>query len=148
MNDQQTVSDAKKILVVDDNPDILNILKTVLAEKGYRVLTATEGSEAVNIVCNERPDLIVLDLIFPADMTQSCQVWDGFRIMAWLRRMGRAKNVPVIIVSGSDPDEYEERCLAAGAAAFLPKPLDIHKVLATVRASLGEEAESEPSASA
>ena len=64
--------------------------------------------------------------------------WDGFAILRWLRNMSEDKSVPVVIISGTDPEKYKERCLQAGASAFLHKPLNMDELIATVHATLGE----------
>jgi two-component system response regulator MprA len=141
MNAQEAVTSAKKILVVDDHRMILKAMSEELESKGYRVFTATDGSEAISAVRKERPDLILMDIIFPPDVTHGGGVaWDGLVIMQWLRRMDEAKNVPIIIVSGADPTKWKDRMLAAGAAAYFHKPVDYAELLPAIRQALGEDA--------
>jgi len=142
--------DAKKILVVDDNPVVLKALTSTLEPHGYTVFTAPDGAEAFNIVRREKPDLLLLDIFFPPDVSGSGNTWDAFLIMRWLQRMDEAKDMPVIVISVADPEKYQARCLAAGARAFLHKPLDPRELLDTVRKNLDRSAESkapEPAAS-
>jgi len=136
MTNQQPAARLKKILVVDDNVVIQKALSLKLEASGYEVFTASDGSATVKVVDQEKPDLILLDLLFPPDAMGVGMHWDGFAIMRWLRNMSEDKNVPVIIISGTDPAKYKERCLAAGASAFLHKPLDMDKLIVTVRAVL------------
>jgi DNA-binding response OmpR family regulator len=136
MTDQSPIARPKKILAVDDNKVILKAVTMVLQAHGYEVVTAMDGSAVVKVVDQEKPDLILLDILFPPDVGGIS--WDGFAIMRWLRSMSGAKDVPVIIISGTDPTKYRERSLAAGAAAFLHKPLDMGELIATIRAVLGE----------
>lgn len=124
---------AKKILVVDDNPVILKTLTSALEPKGYIVFTALDGSEAFNIVRREKPDLLMLDIFFPPDVAGSGNTWDAFLIMRWLQRMDEAKDMPVIVISVAEPEKYRDRCLAAGARAFLHKPVDPRELLDTVQ---------------
>jgi CheY-like chemotaxis protein len=124
---------AKKILVVDDNPVILKTLTSALEPKGYIVFTALDGSEVFNIVRREKPDLLMLDIFFPPDIAGSGNTWDAFLIMRWLQRMDEAKGTPVIVISVAEPQKYRDRCLAAGARAFLHKPVDPHELLDTVQ---------------
>ena len=124
---------AKKILVVDDNPVILKTLTSALEPKGYIVFTARDGSEAFNIVRREKPDLLLLDIFFPPDIAGSGNTWDAFLIMRWLQRMDEAKDTSVIVISVAEPEKYRDRCLAAGARAFLHKPVNPHELLDTVR---------------
>ncbi len=130
----------KKILVVDDSQIILKTLSLKLKSKGYDVLTAEDGAEAVSTVRRERPDLILLDISFPPDVAHGGGVaWDGFLIMDWLKRMDEAKHIPVIIITGGDPAKYKDRSLAAGAVAFLHKPINNDELVALIRQTLGEE---------
>jgi DNA-binding response OmpR family regulator len=128
----------KKVLVADDNKVILKAVAQVLESNGYQVVTATDGASVVNSVDREIPDLILLDILFPPDAMDVGMHWDGFAIMRWLRNMSEAKNVPIIIISGTEPGKYESLSLAAGAQAYLHKPLDMGELLATIRAVLGE----------
>src|SRR5690349_14107247 len=125
-------TDAKKILVVDDNPVILKALSLALGNRGYWVYTAIDGSEAFVIARREKLDLILLDIIFPPDIAQGGNVWDGFLIMQWFQRIGVVEDVPIIIISGEDPRKYKERCLEAGAMAFFSKPIDMPVLLDTL----------------
>jgi DNA-binding response OmpR family regulator len=136
--DQQPIAQSKKILVADDNKVILKAVKQVLESNGYQVVTAADGASVVNIVDREIPDLILLDILFPPDAMDVGMHWDGFAIMRWLRNMSEAKTVPIIIISGTEPGKYEALSLAAGAQAFLHKPLDMGELIATVRLALGE----------
>ncbi len=138
MTNQQPVTGSKKILVVDDNEVIRKAVSVKLKANGYEVFTAADGSAVVTIVAREKPDLILLDILFPPDGPMGGMSWDGFAIMRWLRNMSEDKNVPVIIISGTDPAKYKERCLAEGAFAFLHKPLNWDELIATVRAVLEE----------
>jgi CheY-like chemotaxis protein len=141
---------ARKILVVDDNPVILQALFPVLKSRGYEVYAAVEGPEAFSIACRVKPDLILLDIFFPPDAAQSGNTWDAFLIIDWLQRIGVAEGVPIVIISGAEPGEFKDRCLAAGAAAFLSKPLDMPRLLDTIREIFSrnaDEARPEPAAS-
>lgn len=129
----------KKILVVDDNPVIIATLTMKLKSAGYDVVTASDGSEAVSSVRKERPNLILLDISFPPDVAHGGGVpWDGFKIIAWIRRMDEAKDIPVIVITGGDAAKYKDRALAEGALAFFQKPIDNHELLATINKALGQ----------
>ena len=130
---------AKKILVVDDNPVILKALSSVLSREGYQVLTALDGPEAFNLARQEQLDLILLDIFFPPDVSQSGMTWDAFLIIQWLQRMGVAETVPIVVISSAEPDQFRERCLAAGVEAFFSKPIDIPELLATIENIFGRK---------
>ena len=135
----------KKILVVDDNPVILKTLSMKLTAAGYDVLTAVDGGEAVSLARHERPDLILLDISFPPDVANGGGVpWDGFLIISWLRRLEEAKNIPVIIITGGEPEKYKGRALAAGAANFFHKPIEHEGLLAAIHQTLGDQITAAP----
>jgi CheY-like chemotaxis protein len=124
-----------KILVVDDNPVILKVLSLALEPRGYQVFTAIDGPEAFNIVNWQEPDLILLDIFFPPDASLTGNTWDAFQIMHWLQRMGgpQAHNIPVVVMSGADPEEFKDRCLAAGAVDYIHKPITIPDLLEIIQ---------------
>jgi DNA-binding response OmpR family regulator len=127
----------KKILVVDDNQVILKALSIKLESAGYRVFRAVDGSEGVSAARREKPDLIILDISFPPDVSHGGGVpWDGFLIIEWLHRMDEAKNTPIIVITGGDPAKYKERSLAAGAVAFFQKPINHQELIATIHNTL------------
>src|SRR5689334_7084489 len=91
----------KKILVVDDDPVIREALSMKLKSKGYDVVTACEGAEAISAVRDERPDLMLMDICFPPDVAAGGSVpWDGFTLTQWLRHVGGAAKIPTILMSG------------------------------------------------
>lgn len=128
----------KKILVVDDNEIIVKTISVKLNNAGYEVLTAQDGAEAVALVRKQKPDLIVLDISFPPDVAGV--PWDGFRIMEWLNRVDESRKIPVIVITGGAGDRDKERAIGAGAAGFLPKPLDHDELLKLVRSTLNSSA--------
>ena len=131
-------SPKKKILVVDDNVIILKTVGLKLQAAGFDVVTAQEGSEAVGATRKQKPDLILLDLSFPPDVGQGGGVaWDGLLIMNWIRRMDEGKHIPIIIITGGDANQYEKKCLDAGAVAFFHKPLDHEGLVSAIRRTLG-----------
>jgi CheY-like chemotaxis protein len=149
MNAETAIPGGKKILVVDDDQIILKTLSMALISNGYQVFTATDGPGAASIVARERPDLILLDLLFPPDAVNvGGALQDGFFIIEWLRRMGEAADIPIIIISGDKSAKDKKNALATGAVAFFPKPIDRIALLATIRATLGEDAGDKMSASA
>jgi two-component system sensor histidine kinase ChiS len=149
MNAETAIPGGKKILVVDDDQVILKTLSMLLNANGYRVFTASDGPGAASIVTQEKPDLILLDLLFPPDaMNVGGALQDGFFIIEWLRRMGEAADIPIIIISGDKSAKDKKNALATGAVAFFPKPIDRIALLATIRATLGEDAGDKMPASA
>ncbi len=136
----------QKVLVVDDSPVVLKALGMKLKSAGYTVMLAADGAEAVGLARRESPNLILLDISFPPDVGQGGVAWDGFRIMEWLQRIPEAKNIPIIVITGGDPDKYKERALAAGAVSFFHKPVDNDELLAMIRHTLEKIAKAAPAA--
>jgi DNA-binding response OmpR family regulator len=124
---------AKKILVTDDDPSILTLLSAALQENGYEVATASSGAQTISQVNDFQPDLILLDLKFPpcSENFQST-LEDGFLIISWLRTMSRAAKKPIVILSGTDPEEYRNRTLPKNVVATLQKPVDMKKLLEVI----------------
>jgi CheY-like chemotaxis protein len=122
----------RKILVIDDNPVILKALFLAFKSKGHEMYAALDGPEAFSIARREKLDLIILDICFPPDVDQSGNTWDAFLIIDWLHRIGVGEELPIIVISGADPVEFKDRCLASGAVAFFSKPLDMPRLLDTI----------------
>lgn len=135
------MNSARKILLVDDNPVILKALLPGLKLRGHEVYAALDGPEAFSIARREKLDLILLDIFFPPDTAQSGNTWDAFLIIDWLRRIGVGEDLPIIIMSGNETAGIKDRCLAAGAAAFFPKPLDMARLLDTIEETFSHRAE-------
>ena len=145
MNAEKNIPAGKKILVVDDDQIILKTLSIALISNGYQVFTAPDGPGAASIVTRERPDLILLDLLFPPDAANvGGALQDGFFIIEWLRRMGEAKDIPIIIISGDKSAKDKKNVMAAGVVGFFTKPIDRVALLAAIRTTLGEDAGDKP----
>jgi DNA-binding response OmpR family regulator len=123
---------AKKILIVDDDQDLVMGLVARLKATGYAVVSAADGVTAVAVARKERPDLILLDLGLPAG--------DGFMVLERLRTMVDLMATPVIVLSARDAAGNKQRALKAGALAFFQKPPDNRELLAEIRGVLGGEA--------
>ncbi|MFZ0308339.1 MAG: response regulator [Candidatus Sulfotelmatobacter sp.] len=120
-----------KILVVDDDPDLVRALRLRLRANNYEVASACDGYSAIAAAQKERPALIILDLGLP--------VGDGFVVLDRLQNSDTLSGVPVIVLSARDPQSNEARALKAGAAAFFQKPADNDELMNVIRVSLGPE---------
>ena len=120
----------KKILIVDDDQDLVLGLSLRLKASGYHVTSASDGASAVEMARKEGPELVILDLGLPAG--------DGFVVLQRIKEIAGLKMTPVIVLSGRDPTGNEDRVRDAGATAFLQKPPDNRELLATIRHALGE----------
>ncbi len=112
-----------KVLVIDDNPIIQRAVYFALRDHGLKVLMCGDVTDALHLMCEEHPNLIVLDINFPPDGTLGGER-DGFWALDWMHRVQGVKDTPVIMISSDDPEKVRARALAAGAAEFLQKPLD------------------------
>jgi two-component system KDP operon response regulator KdpE len=117
-----------KILVVDDDPDLLRALRLRLKAQDYDIATASDGYSAIATAQKERPDLIILDLGLP--------VGDGFVVLERLQASNPLASIPVIVLTARDPQNNEDRVLKAGAAAFFQKPVDNDELLNVIRVTL------------
>jgi len=123
-----TSSDAPaRILVVDDVPENVRLLEAVLTTRGYEVLTAHDGVEALAVVDAEQPDLILLDVMMPG--------LDGYAVCTRLRADDSTAVLPVIMVTSSIGQE-KTKAIAAGADDFIPKPFNHEELLTRVRSLL------------
>jgi CheY-like chemotaxis protein len=114
------------VLVVDDDPDILQTLGLCLSTEGYRVLMAANGKEALHILDKERPSVILLDLMMP--------VMDGWQFVAELEHRGR-RDVPLLILSADRAVQgHAEQLRASG---HLAKPFDLDELLGKVQQLTG-----------
>jgi CheY-like chemotaxis protein len=124
----------KTVLVVDDDPVFLKAATMKLDSEGYNVITALEGAEAIQTVRKTKPDLLVLDVNLQRDV--SGVPWDGFSVIAWLRRFDDLKNIPVVIATSGDPANYTKKAFSAGASAFFHKRMDPRLLTTLVSRSL------------
>jgi len=118
---------AAKILVVDDIPENVRLLEAVLVPKGYDVVSASNGREALGVVEAENPDLILLDVMMPE--------MDGYAVCTHLRENEDTAVLPVIIVTSSIGQE-KTKAIESGADDFIPKPFNHHELLTRVKSLL------------
>lgn len=110
------------VLVVDDIPDILRLLDTTLQFKGYRVVTARDGQEALEVIQRERPALVIADILMPR--------MDGFNLLHRIRLNPETRDLPVIFLSATYVAlEDKEFAHAIGVTRFIEKPVDWDKFL-------------------
>jgi two-component system, OmpR family, KDP operon response regulator KdpE len=112
----------RRILVVDDDPEIVKLLKSLLHNSGYDILETSTGAEAIQIVEKEVPDLLILDLGLP-DM-------DGLAVCRHIRNWS---SLPIIVLSGRTSREDKVRCLDAGVDDYITKPFWNEELTARIR---------------
>lgn len=116
-----------KILLVDDEADILEFLKYNLELEGYEITTALNGKEALEKL-TENTDLVVLDLMMP--------ILDGFEVLERMKKDSRFKDIPVIFLTAKNGEISEIKALESGAVDYIQKPISPKKLLARVKTNL------------
>jgi len=120
----------KKILLVDDDPDVRLAMHVRLKANGYDTCFASDALTSVSEARKERPDLIILDLGLPGG--------DGFVVIERFMRQPALAVIPIIVVSARDVSGNRERAIKAGAKVYLQKPVQNSELLAVIRKALGE----------
>ena len=121
---------AKKILVADDEPDVVKVLSMRLKAHNYEVITAFDGLQAVKEAYKEKPDLILLDIMMP--------LGDGYTVFENLKRSAQIRLIPVIFISALPPRQVQQKVEELGAQGFISKPFDSKALVAEVKKILGE----------
>jgi CheY-like chemotaxis protein len=118
------------LLVVEDNTDILNLLRTTLTFKGYRVVTARNGNEALAAIEKERPIVIVTDILMPQ--------MDGFSLVHHLRINPNTRDIPIIFLSATYvTPEDKSFAMTLGVIQFIEKPVDFEEFLPALEKLVG-----------
>src|SRR5207302_9246528 len=120
-----TTGEKSRVLVVDDEPQITRVLRTVLTSQGYQVRTAAEGEAALANFSDSRPELVITDLYMPH--------MDGIELCRRIRAMS---GVPIIVLSVKGEERTKVEALDSGADDYVTKPFGIDELLARVRAAL------------
>ena len=120
----------KKILVVDDEPQIVQVIQISLEYCGYEVITAFSGNQAISKARSEKPDLVLLDVKMPVE--------SGIGVFEILRSISNTSLIPVIFITASANEEVKEKVLGMGAQDFIYKPFNKNDLLAKVKNALGE----------
>jgi len=123
----------KRILIVDDEPQITRMLRASLQSSGYEVIIANNGADAYTRFMSDRPDLIITDLAMPE--------MNGIELTETIRRVSET---PIIVLSVRDSDQMKITALDEGADDYLTKPFSMPELLARVRAQLRRTLESKP----
>ncbi|MEO8356210.1 MAG: response regulator [Chloroflexota bacterium] len=119
------------LLVVEDIPDILRLLKATLEFKGYRVVTARDGQEALDVLGQERPAMIITDILMPK--------MDGFNLVHRLRINPDTRDIPVVFLSATYvAPEDKAFAVTLGVTRFIEKPVDFDKFLPAISELLAE----------
>ncbi len=117
-----------KIMVVDDEPDIVDLITLNLAREGYRVIPAYTGEEALDLVRTRKPDLMILDLMLPGIQ--------GMEVCRHIRGIPEHADMPILILSAKDTEVDRVLGLEMGADDYVTKPFSMRELTARVRAAL------------
>jgi twitching motility two-component system response regulator PilG len=118
----------KVILVVDDSPTVCKIVKVTLTKMGCRVVIAEDGLEALAKIEDEKPDLILLDIIMPH--------MDGYQVCSLIKEKPHYKHIPVVMLSGKDGFFDKVRGRLVGSTGYITKPFQPHELTETVEKHL------------
>ncbi|MGD0595899.1 MAG: response regulator [Sedimentisphaerales bacterium] len=119
----------KKILIVDDNAELVRIMGAHLEGHGYSVASASDVDEAIKAVQKEKPDLVILDVAMPGG--------DGLDVLRRLNASNPRNMIPVIVVTGMEPGTKAE-AFATGAVDFYLKPVNMDTLLECIREHIGQ----------
>jgi CheY-like chemotaxis protein len=128
MTDSQPPASKSTIMVVDDEKDMVNFVKTMLEEKGYGVQSANSGQEVFNLLGEQKPDLIILDVFMPQ--------MDGLEVLVRLRENPATASIPVILLTTNQ--EYKDilEGYQKGTNYYIPKPFTKNQLLDGVNSIL------------
>ncbi len=113
-----------RILVVEDSPTVLYTVSRMLTEGGHQVLTATDGEEAMSLAVQERPNLVLLDVILPK--------LNGYQVCRRMKSTPATAQIPVIMITSKTKDSDRRWGLEQGADDYVTKPFDARELLAVV----------------
>jgi two-component system alkaline phosphatase synthesis response regulator PhoP len=126
----------KRILVVDDEPNLIRSLSFILTKEGFEVLSAGNGEDAVRMIPVYRPALVFLDLMIPGK--------NGYQVCEEIKSMPGLNNIYIIILSAKGGDVDKDKALTAGADEFMSKPFSPLAVVSTVKSIMLNMTEPEP----
>jgi len=123
---------AQTILVVDDEPEIVGILKFRIKSWGYEALSAASGREALKLADEEKPNLILLDVMMPG--------MSGFDVLKELKNKESTKSIPVIMITVAAAKHEIDEGIKLGAAYYLSKPYDAQELITRIKEVIGTAA--------
>lgn len=115
----------RKILLVEDNQDSRELVVKILKKKGYQIIEAIDGEEALSKTQAEKPNLILMDISIPKI--------DGFEVTKRLKGMDEFKNIPIVALTAHAMKGDREKFISAGFEGYISKPIDIHELPEQVR---------------
>ena len=120
--------DKKRVLVVDDNEDLLKMLRLRIEAEGYEFMSAKDGDEMLNVMKMKRPDVIILDIMLPR--------MDGYSALREMRKKEGLKDIPVIVLTAKEKRKLGDLFALEKVANFIEKPFDVKDLLEEIRSVL------------
>ena len=129
--DQENKNRDKTILLVDDTPENLQLLSTLLAKEGFDISVAVNGAEALKIVTRLKPDMILLDIMMPE--------MDGYEVCERIKAQEELKEIPIIFVSAKTELVDKIKAFHLGGADYITKPFKAAEVMARVNTNMAQK---------
>jgi PAS domain S-box-containing protein len=131
--ESRRASQPHRLLVVEDDPDILSMMREALTRQGYQVSTASSGHEVLGEVSQSQPDLILLDLKMPG--------MDGYEVIRQLKGDKKTQSIPIIVTTASPLDKERDkiRVLGMGATQYITKPLSLNSLIGEIKKAISEK---------
>ncbi len=127
---ENSQKDSKKLLLIDDDPNLILLVKDYLEFRGYQVMTAENGREALDILEQHVPDMIICDVMMPE--------MDGYALVNHIREEPRTKRIPVLFLSAKGQSQDRVKGLNEGADVYMVKPFEPEELVAQVESSLNQ----------
>jgi len=120
----------KNIMIVEDEPDHIELIKLVLKHNNYNISSCMDGLESVDIINNTMPDLVILDIMLPG--------LSGFEVCRRIKQSPKTSGIPVIMISVKAEDEDKENGIKSGADLYLSKPFNFYDLVSNIKTLLKE----------
>jgi DNA-binding NarL/FixJ family response regulator len=128
MSKENNVGDQKRLLLIDDDPNLILLVKDYLEFRGYEVVTADNGQEALEVLQQDLPDMIICDVMMPQ--------MDGYTFVEHVRKDPRTSWIPVLFLSAKGQSQDRVKGLNTGADVYMVKPFEPEELVAQVESSL------------
>lgn len=122
-----------KVLIVDDEPDVVSLIERTLTSDGFDVVKAYDGIGALDLISTEKPDLVLLDLMMP--------MMSGYEVCQQIKSNPQTRNIPVVCLSSAHTPDARAHSLKAGAVELITKPFFPQELIAQIRRHLPHPAE-------
>ncbi|MCW9078198.1 MAG: response regulator [Gammaproteobacteria bacterium] len=122
---------SKKVLIVDDEPNIVLSVEFLMRREGHEVVTASDGQEAIDLLASTRPDLMILDVMMPRK--------NGFEVCAEVRADPALSRMPILMLTAKGREAEMKKGISLGADAYITKPFSTHDLVAKVHELLHRE---------